>query len=158
MGSISGWRSQAICLVNRQSVALPSSYAEERRSLDSTCKEPAILTVVFLMSQSATQVQLLTILLSVQWISSTSWSAQVSLPQPGLCLFDNNAYVSAPYMVVSYKAVRGGHKDNYNYYHSQVGITIKCAFGVLVQRWGILRRPLFLKISMRKVTALAMAL
>ncbi|KAL7474831.1 hypothetical protein ACHAW6_000783 [Cyclotella cf. meneghiniana] len=32
--------------------------------------------------------------------------------------------------------------DAYNFYHSQVRITIECMFGNLVHRWGILRRPL----------------
>jgi hypothetical protein len=28
--------------------------------------------------------------------------------------------------------------DNYNFYHLQLRIQIECAFGMLVQKWGIL--------------------
>jgi hypothetical protein len=30
------------------------------------------------------------------------------------------------------------HKDDYNYYQSQLRMTIECAFGMLVHRWSIL--------------------
>ena len=76
----------------------------------------------------------------------------------GLCLFGDNAYVSAPYMATPYKNVRGGSKDDYNFYHSQVRIRVECAFGMLVQRWGILRKALSTKITMKKVNCLCMCL
>jgi DDE superfamily endonuclease len=77
---------------------------------------------------------------------------------PGLCLFGDNAYVNTPYMATLYKAVRSGSKDDYNFYHSQVRIKVECAFGQLVQRWGLLRRALSAKITTKKVTTLCMAL
>ncbi|KAL7482050.1 hypothetical protein ACHAW6_007737 [Cyclotella cf. meneghiniana] len=47
-------------------------------------------------------------------------------------------------------------EDAYNFYHSQVRITIERAFGIFVHRLGILRRPL--SVSMLKVPPLVMAL
>ena len=45
-------------------------------------------------------------------------------------------------------------KDNYNFYHSQLRICIECAFGMLVNRWGILRKPLSAHYTINKVTSL----
>ena len=61
-------------------------------------------------------------------------------------------------MATPYKNVKGGWKDDYNFYHSQVRITVECAFGMLVQRWGVLRRAISTKVSTKKVTCLCMAL
>lgn len=47
-------------------------------------------------------------------------------------------------------------EDAYNFYLSQIRITIERAFGILVHRWGILRRPL--SMSILKVPALVMCL
>ena len=59
----------------------------------------------------------------------------------GKYLFGDNAYVNTEYMVTPYK--QGNTlQDNYNFYHSQLRITVECAFGMLVQRWCILRQPL----------------
>lgn len=77
---------------------------------------------------------------------------------PGLCLFGDNAYVNTPYMATPYKNVRGGSKDDYNFYHSQLRITVECAFGMYVQRWGVLRRPLSAKMGSKKVNCLCMNL
>ena len=49
-------------------------------------------------------------------------------------------------------------KDNYNFYHSQLGINVECAFGMLVQRWSILRRPLPAAMGIHKITALTFCL
>jgi hypothetical protein len=76
----------------------------------------------------------------------------------GMCIFGNNAYVNTNYMATPFKAVYSGQKDDYNFYHSQVRITIKCAFGMLVNKWGILRRAIPNVIGYRKTTALAMVL
>ena len=56
----------------------------------------------------------------------------------GLCLFGDNAYVNTSYMATPFKACYSGEKDDYNFYHSQVRISIECAFGMLVNCWGIL--------------------
>ena len=77
---------------------------------------------------------------------------------PGLCLFGDNAYVNTPYMATPFRNVPSGSKDDYNFYHSQVRIRVECAFGQLVQRWGVLRRAISSKVSMKKVNCLCMAL
>jgi hypothetical protein len=45
-------------------------------------------------------------------------------------------------MATPYSATSGGSKDAYNFYQSQLQIRIECAFGMLVHRWGILRKPI----------------
>jgi hypothetical protein len=60
----------------------------------------------------------------------------------GLVIFGDNAYVSTEYMVTPYKSVRAGPKDDFNFFHSQLRINIERAFGMLVHRWAILRRPM----------------
>ena len=47
-------------------------------------------------------------------------------------------------------------KDAFNFYQSRMRITIECAFGMLVQRWGVLWRPL--RIKTRKVPRVIIAL
>lgn len=75
----------------------------------------------------------------------------------GYTMAGDNAWVPREWMAVPIP----GHcitaeDDAYNFYHSQVRITIERAFGIFVHRWGILRRPL--SISMLKVPPLIMAL
>ncbi|CAB9524784.1 unknown protein [Seminavis robusta] len=76
----------------------------------------------------------------------------------GLCIFGDNAYVNTPTMATPYKAVGSGPKDAYNYYHSNVRITIECAFGMLVRRWGILLRAFPSSVTIAKVTAVVRCL
>ena len=78
---------------------------------------------------------------------------------PGLVLFGDNAYVDSKYMVVPFKnpSIKHG-EDDFNFFHSQVRINVECAFGMLVHRWGILRRPISAKIGLQRTTALVMAL
>ena len=76
----------------------------------------------------------------------------------GLALFGDNAYVSTEYMVTPYRNIRAGLKDDFNYFQSQVRIEIECAFGMLVQRWAILRKALPSKMGVKKQIALTMAL
>ena len=63
---------------------------------------------------------------------------------PGLCLFGDNAYINTSFLATPYPNVSASNdnltKDAYNYFHSNVRIKIECAFGLLVQRWGFLRR------------------
>ena len=71
---------------------------------------------------------------------------------PGLCLFGDNAYINTPFMATPYTNVRvQDPRDAYNFFHSQIRINIECAFGILVSRWGILRRPMPQKYSIKKV-------
>ena len=72
----------------------------------------------------------------------------------GLCLFGDNAYLNTLYMATPFPNTSGGPKDNYNFYHSQLRIRIECAFGMLVQRWGILRMAMPMGITVKKTIAL----
>jgi len=76
----------------------------------------------------------------------------------GLCLYDNNAYVNMPYMVVPFKGVRDGAKDAFNYFHSSLRINIECAFGMLVHHWGLLRKAIPMNITVKKTCSLVMCL
>jgi len=60
----------------------------------------------------------------------------------GLCSFWDNAHVNTFCMATPFKAVKSGPKDDYDFYHSQVRIKVECSFGMLVGRWGIMRRPM----------------
>jgi hypothetical protein len=78
--------------------------------------------------------------------------------KPSLCIFGDNAYVNTPYMATPYKSVKEGSKDAYNFFHSNCRITIECAFGMLVRRWGILCKPMSTMLPIAKVTALVRCL
>ena len=62
---------------------------------------------------------------------------------PRFVLFGDNAYLNSLFMATPYPNVSGDPekktKDDYNSFHSQLHIRVECAFGMLVQRWGILR-------------------
>ena len=60
----------------------------------------------------------------------------------GYCLYGDNAYINEMYMTVPFPNTSSGPKDAYNYYQSQVRINIECAFGVLTNRWRLLKSPL----------------
>jgi hypothetical protein len=83
---------------------------------------------------------------------------QAGFLAPGLALYGDNAYVDASYMVTPFKSVSTGPKDAYNFFQSQLRITIECAFGILVHRWGILRKPIPFGITIQKTTALVMCM
>ena len=76
----------------------------------------------------------------------------------GLCLYGDNAFVNTPFMACPFKGVSSGCKDAYNFFQSQMRIHIECAFGILVQRWGCLRKPLPPNLSLPKITALVRCL
>ena len=80
------------------------------------------------------------------------------LLHPGLCLFGDNAYINTPFLATPYPNVSSGYKDGYNFFHSQLRIRVECAFGMFVQRWGILRSAIPMGISIGKTTALVLAL
>ena len=77
---------------------------------------------------------------------------------PGLCLFGNNAYLNAPYMATPYTGGAAGSVDAYNFYHSQLRIRVECAFGMLTERWAILRSAIPRNMSVKKTIALVCAL
>jgi hypothetical protein len=76
----------------------------------------------------------------------------------GLCLFGDNAYLNSPFMATPYSGVGSGAKDAYNFYHSQIRIRIECTFGMLTERWGILRSAMPRNISIQRTIALVVAL
>lgn len=57
-------------------------------------------------------------------------------------------------MATPYPNTSRGPKDNYNFFHSQLCHRIKCAFGVLVKRWGVLCMTVPQNISVKKTIAL----
>ena len=73
----------------------------------------------------------------------------------GLCLFGDNAYVNRFYMATPYSNVgENTQKDIYNFFHSQLRINIECAFGILVARWGILRKALSSNFTVAKIVSM----
>ena len=60
----------------------------------------------------------------------------------GMTIVGDNAYIKKKYMAVPLKGQQVGYNDAYNFYLSQLRITIERAFGALVHRWSILRGPL----------------
>ena len=74
--------------------------------------------------------------------------------KPGFCLYGDNAYVNTSFMASPFKGTSSGPKDAYNFFQSQIRINIECAFGVLVSRFGVLRKALPMNISIAKVSAL----
>ena len=72
--------------------------------------------------------------------------------------FGDNAYINSQYMVTPYPNTSVGARDNYNYFHSQLRIRIECAFGMFVQRWGMLRMVMPRNISVPKTISLVLAL
>ena len=55
------------------------------------------------------------------WLGDNAYTESMMVPYPG-----QNLHKSQPYL------------EAFNFYQSQLRITIECAFGVLVRRWGIL--------------------
>ena len=49
-------------------------------------------------------------------------------------------------------------RDAYNFYHSQLRIRIECAFGILTQRFGFLRKRAPARHKMKKVMAIVSSL
>eukprot|EP00804_Cyclotella_cryptica_P006356 CCRYP_010184-RB/>CCRYP_010184-RB protein AED:0.20 eAED:0.20 QI:0/0/0/1/0/0/3/0/563 len=79
-----------------------------------------------------------------------------------LVLFGDNAYLNSSFMATPYPNVSNDlgkkTKDDYNFYHSQLRIRVECAFGMLVQRWGILCSAFPQNMRTRKVIAMVIAL
>ena len=75
----------------------------------------------------------------------------------GLVIFGDNAYTNGDFMVSPYKGAKVGIKDDFNFFHSQVRITIERAFGMLVQRFGLLRRAMSQHIPAKKEMAIVLA-
>jgi hypothetical protein len=57
----------------------------------------------------------------------------------------DDAYPSSEYLLSPYSsnAIRGdAFKDNFNFYQSRCRINVECAFGILVEKIGVLRRSM----------------
>ena len=61
-------------------------------------------------------------------------------------------------MAVPFPNTSNGPRDSYNYYHSQVRINIECSFGVLTNRWRILKSPLSSHIPIHRINTLVLCL
>ena len=76
----------------------------------------------------------------------------------GLCLFGDSTYLNAPYMATPFTGATAGSVDAYNFYHSQLRIRVECAFGMLTERWAILRTAIPRNTPVRKTIAIVCAL
>ena len=83
---------------------------------------------------------------------------EAGLMKNGKVLFGDNAYLNTSYMATPYTNVAGNQqhmtKDDYNFFHSQLRIRVECCFGMLVQRWGLLRMALHYSISLPRIVGL----
>jgi DDE superfamily endonuclease len=70
----------------------------------------------------------------------------------GICCIGDAAYEATEHMVPIYHGVDrlNPRCDNFNFYGSQLRIRIEMAFGLLQSKWGILQRPLQVKIHNAK--------
>jgi len=64
----------------------------------------------------------------------------------GYYIVGDPAYPLSDRLLISYSGtttgVADGGRDNYNYFHSQLRITVERTFGQIVNRWGILWTPM----------------
>ena len=60
----------------------------------------------------------------------------------------NNAYTLLEHLLIPYSGTnkKDESKDAYNFYISQLHIQIKQAFGLLVNKWQIFKKPLEVKL------------
>jgi DDE superfamily endonuclease len=79
---------------------------------------------------------------------------------PGLyCVIGDCAYNSTEHLVPIYRgeaAKMSTQMDNFNFYASQLCIRIEMAFGLMINKWGILLRPL--KTKVRKIKKIIVAI
>jgi hypothetical protein len=67
---------------------------------------------------------------------------------PGFFSGGDNAYVNTEHMLVPFPGQNlDQRRDSYNFFLSQLRIRIENAFALLVARWGILWRPLRVKLK-----------
>ena len=66
----------------------------------------------------------------------------------GYWIAGDEAYANSNWLLTPYSASSRGswatrvYKDSFNFHQSSQRITVECAFGILVKRWGILWRSL----------------
>ena len=94
------------------------------------------------------------------WITSDLFKMIESNVQdmiiPGMFLLGDSAYVNSTYMTTPFRINVNASKDAYNFYQSQLCITIEQTIGILVHHWAILRGTLDVPII--KVAPLVMTL
>eukprot|EP01082_Thalassiosira_pseudonana_P000100 g354.t1 g354 contig1:859468-860853(+) len=89
-------------------------------------------------------------------------SLKDKLEQPGflhsgLCLFGDAAYANSSYMCSPFRSATGT-QDDFNFFQSQLRITIECAFGMLVHRFGILRKAFPVNVTVSKTNVAVLGL
>lgn len=124
---------------------------------------------------------------SSDYLAFVSSDIHDCLKQPGflsngLHLIGDGAYGTSPFMAPTYRDVtKGTFEDGYNYHHSQVSVSAMCfsillisnyqlppilqklrntierAFGLLMGRWGVLRRALSKKFGLKRIISLTIA-
>jgi hypothetical protein len=80
---------------------------------------------------------------------------------PGLyCVIGDCAYMSSEKMVPIYRGADAtmARYDDFNFYASQLRIRIEMAFGLMTKKWGILSRPLSIKMKHMKHLMVCIAL
>jgi hypothetical protein len=75
----------------------------------------------------------------------------------GLCLFGDAAHANSPHMCIPFRSATGTH-DDFNFFQSQLHINIECAFGMLVHRFGMLRKAWPVNASISKTNSAILAL
>ena len=58
----------------------------------------------------------------------------------GLTLYGDSAYVNCDFITATFKGVGAGVKDAFNFFQSQLRINIEFTFGILVYKFGCLRK------------------
>jgi hypothetical protein len=76
----------------------------------------------------------------------------------GLVIYGDNAYVNTTKVVSPFKQVSSGPKDAFNFYQSQLRITIEGAFGMLVHKWAVLRKPMNTNLPVSSISRWVLAL
>ncbi|KAG7368275.1 DDE superfamily endonuclease [Nitzschia inconspicua] len=76
----------------------------------------------------------------------------------GLVIAGDNAYINTLHMVCPFRSIKGGPKDAFNFFHSQLRINIECAFGMLVHKWGCLRKPMPVNFKVANINRLVLVL
>ena len=95
---------------------------------------------------------------AIAFQNSTFASMVKQLPFPYHIIGDKT-YVDSPVMMTPFEGINlcnhEPSKDSFNFYHSQLRITIERCFGIFVQRFGIFWRPLRynLKVIMKIIEA-----
>eukprot|EP00951_Prasinocladus_malaysianus_P027384 scaffold245335_cov32-Prasinocladus_malaysianus.AAC.1 len=83
---------------------------------------------------------------SLAWKMSTLGKLLEEYPLPeGYWIAGDEAYVCNEYLITPYSVGQtraDKYKDNFNFYLSRCRINVECAFGILVARFGVLRRQL----------------